>query len=343
VKSPFLLPLHLLLWCAVFLLAFTAVTVVAAWVPRAADAPWEAAREVLARSPGYAQGCIPAALIPAIFLTALRVARNPVSRPFSLLLPPATAFCILFLGPMALGLLETAPTPASASPAGYLLPGALTMAEDEGGRGAVVVALRQDDGGARLEQIVVLRSAPADSRLAYYPTGSTVVVDDGALLRLASAAGGATAGQSAELRLRRLPVWGELTRPAAATSGLLRDLSFLDLELRRSKGESRLDSILLCASLASFLCFSGVLLRMTRWPLLSMVLLGLLWRGALALLRLLGEQVRPALASLIPGLVDGGAVARNLPALLLLVAAVLFFALDLVFVTFDFWKRELES
>lgn len=342
-KSPFLLPLYLFSLFALFLLAFTAVTLVAVWIPRAADAPWEAAGEALEMSGTYALSCLPAALLPAAFLTALRVARNPVSRPFSLLLPPAAAFCILFLGPMALGLLEPGGPSTSSSPAGYILPGALTVAEDESGRAAVVIASREEDGGTRLADIVVLWSSPAESRLAYFPTGSAALVGDGAVLRLARATGGAKADQGPEIRLRGLPVWGEMTRPAAATSGLVRDLSFLDAELRRAGSVSRLDSVLLCLSVASFLCFSGVVLRMTRWPLLSITLLGTLWRGALAAFRLIGEELRPALESVIPGLAGGGAVARNLPALLLLLAAVLLVALDLVFVSFDFWKRELES
>jgi hypothetical protein len=198
---------------------------------------------------------------------------------------------------------------------------------------------RQEDSGARLADIVVLRGSPAESRLAYFPAGSAVVREGGARLRLAA---GVKEKAAVELRVPGLPVWGEVTRPGAVTSGLLRDLAFLNAELRRAGGDSQIDSILLCASLASFLCFSAVILRMTRWPLLSIVFLGALWRGALAALRLIGEEVRPALQSAFPGSAVGGVVSRNLPALILLVAAALLVALDLVFVSFDFWKRELE-
>lgn len=343
VKSPFLLPLYLLSLFALFLLAFTALAMVGAWAPRSAETSESAAALVLERSALYAEACVPAALLPAVFFTALRVARNPVSRPFSLLLPASTAFLILLLGPAALGLLGSRVLPAlpAVSPAGYLVPGALTAAESTSGAQAVVLVQRQYDGGRRLEDVVILRDSPADSRLLWYAEGRAEATDNGALLRLGSGAGATREGPPLEVRISGLPVAAQLILPAESTARLLEDLGFLNAELGRAGAESRLDSILLCAAIASFLCFSAVLLRMTRWPLLGIVLLGALWRGALVGFRFAGEQIRPAVAALLPG--SAGFVARNSPALLMLALAGIALAVDLVFVAFDFWEREIAS
>jgi hypothetical protein len=341
VKSPFLLPPYLASFCALFLLAFTLFAMAGAWLPLSSGAPAEAAELVLERGAAFAESCLPAALLAAAFLTALRVARNPISRPFSLLLPAATMFLILSLGPLGLALLGSRDGPALPAPApsGYLVPGALLTVETPDGRTAVLTVSRLEDEGARLEDVVLLRDAPGESRLAWFRGGTAAATDDGAILRLGQGASEPRSAAAAEVRIRRPPIRAEISRPGELADGLLADLGALGDELRRAESDSELDSILLCAALAAFLSFSAVLLRMTRWPLFGIVLLGVLWRFALAGLRLAGEGLRPALGTLLP--VSAGFVARNSPAILLLAVALLALVVDIVFVPFDHWRREL--
>lgn len=332
VKSPLLLPPYLLALFLLFLLAFSLLAMLADWLPRSSEAPAEQAGRVLQRGAAYAESCLAAALLPAALFTAIRVARNPVSRPLSLLLPSATMFLILLLGPAGLALLGSRDAPAlpAVPPSGYLSPGAFVEAESPDGRPSLLLVSRLEAGGTRLEDVVLLREAPASSRFSWYAGGTATATEDGTLVRL---------GRNVVERIGGAPIWTELTRPGEPGAGLLEDLGSLGEELRRAEREAELDSILLCAALASFLCFSAVLLRMTRWPLFGIALLVVLWRFCLAGLRLAGEVVRPTLGSILPA--SASFLTRNLPALLLLAAALVALAVDLVFVSFDYWEREL--
>jgi hypothetical protein len=340
VKSPFSLPLFLLAFLVLFLAGFSGIALMAAWIGRAGDSPVEAAREVLASGAAYVRLCLPAALLPATFLTALRAARHPVSRPFTLILPVATVFALLYFAPMGLRLFEPSAPAADSrpSPGAYLRPGVLTEVGGPGVRGRILVAARASEGGSLLEDLVVLSPQPPESRLSYAPRGALALGPSGAAVRL-EGAGTAVS----ELDVGSATVWEQMVEPSEATSALIADLRYLDGELDAASAASELRSVLLCVSLAALLCFSTVLLRMTRWPLFGFVLLCLLWRGALVAIRFVGETVRPGLAQLLPGTAVGSFVADNSIALLLAAAGALFLVVDLLFVSFDFWKREIEA
>jgi hypothetical protein len=153
----------------------------------------------------------------------------------------------------------------------------------------------------------------------------------------------AQSGGRRELRIAGNPAWARIAEPSGSTAALIRDLGYLNVELERAGDTTQLNGVLLSAGLAAFLCFSTAVLRMTRWPLLGFVALGSLWRGALAGIRFVGEVAGPALAPFVPPSGPGSFLVQHAAAIGLLVVGAVFLVLDLLFVPFDLWKREIDT
>lgn len=338
-KSPLLLPLYLLAVFLVFLLGFTAVSMLWMWTEWAPYGLKLAARAVLERGVSLVSACVPIALLPSLLVTALRVARNPVSRPFSLLLPLVTAFCILYFGPLGL---DAIPAAAPAAPpqgiAAYLREGVFAT---DGGTLANRTVVRADlvvpgEGGAVMKDIVVAHSGGDAPRLSWFGDGRATLEGEEIVVRSAG-----TSGAEALATLPAHPLYADLVKPSPGTIRFLDELGALNRELYAPVDQT--SSVLIAAGVTVFFWFSCFLLRTTRWPLLSVVLLGLLWRGALAAIRFLAEVVRPGLTDLLSGEGLGSGLAAQTVSLTLLAAGLVFLVVDLVGTKFDFWKKEIEG
>jgi hypothetical protein len=349
VKSPFLLPLYLVSVFLLFLAGFTLATMLWAWIGLAPHGSQVAMRAVLEDSAALVEQCLIAALLPALFLTAVRVVRNPVSRPFSLLLPVVTAFCLLYFVPRGLRAL---PRPAGEAAAvvvtssAYLPAGVLVTNGATGARRTTLLARRvapvaaepeMDD--AALEDVVAFRAEPPERHLSYYPRGRASLAGDEVVVRLEDP--GSAEREGVVVRVPAHSTFRALVEPSASTGRLLADLEITRRELDRDATE--LGKVGFVLGLTSFLWFSAFVLRMTRWPLLGFVLLGLLWRGALIAVRFTVEVVRPGLEQLVRGMAVGPLLSQEATSLLLIAGAILCLAFDLLFVRFDFWKREIEA
>ena len=337
-RSPFLLPLYFVSVFLIFLLCFTLVAMVGEWVGLAPQGAAEALDVVLARSPTTVENCLAVALLPAVLFTSLRAARNPVSRPFSLLLPAATIFCLLYFGPMALRLASSPePSPAAPSPSvlSYLRPGVLTADGGIGvsGRILLVRSVEETVEGASLADAVVVRGSPADSRLTYHARGSAAIEAGVPTVRFPGEV----------IRLPTVPLFEKIVKPADTTASLLGDVAALSDELRRASASSEREAIFLCLGLSLFLWCSSFVVRLTRWPLLSFALLALLWRLALTAIRFVVETLRPALADALPPSGAAEVLLGGLPAFLLFLAGLFCLGVDVLFVRFDFWTREIEA
>jgi len=337
VRSPFVLPVYIVVVFLIFLLCFSLVAMAGELTALSSGGLAGALDVVIGRSPSTVRSCLAVALFPTVLLGALRAARHPLSRPFTLLLPIAAVFCLIYFAPMALRLVEGGGAAGRAPSQGvlrYLRPRVLATGEGAGGGRLVVYAggVEESSAGASVSDAVIVRASPPDSRLEYYASGTATVQDGGVVLRF----------PDREVSLRAEPLLLRAAQQSTLTADLLSDLRTLNDELRRAAESSELESIFLCLGLSVFLWGSSFVVRLTRWPALSFSILVILWRGALLAFRFCVETVRPAFAELLgteAALSTGGA----LPGLFLLLLGLLCIAGDLLFVRFDFWTREIET
>jgi len=94
-----------------------------------------------------------------------------------------------------------------------------------------------------------------------------------------------------------------------------------------------------CGALSLFVTASGFIVRAGRWPVLGILLLLAVWRGAFALQRLFDGEVGEEIAKLV----DNPTIDALLPSAVFLVLGLLFVIVDAAFVPYDLWKREIEA
>jgi hypothetical protein len=79
-----------------------------------------------------------------------------------------------------------------------------------------------------------------------------------------------------------------------------------------------------------------MLLRITRWPLLNMMLLGIATRAYFSLYHLLAVSFSPQLAQIVTDVL----VARMFPSVAFVGLAVIFLLVDILFIPSDRWQSE---
>lgn len=332
------LPALFLFFLVLLLLLVAGVDLLATWGEGLSAGREEALALTGARLLPALRDALPVSVLLALVLLLFSTSLRPGSRFLSLLVPLTVSFVLLAFGYQALEGLESRLESGRAeamieapSPERYLVEERFTRTGEQ-----VLYLSELED--AALRGIVLFDSQAGPRKLRYFPSGQVQVAGAGVRMRL----GGATQ----ELTLE--PVYAGLFRPegevrpeALARPGpvigpLLQDIRLLNGVLARLFQESRPAFLLLCFALVFAFHTAGLLLRLSRWPLLNVVIALLVLRGYLYLVRLLGHDMTEQLGKVFP---NPGAV-RCVPALILLVLGVLFLLIEVLFIPRGRRRRE---
>jgi hypothetical protein len=261
-------------------------------------------------------------VVLSIVLLGLRLVRKPLSRFTALLIVLGMGYVVLVNGMLWIRPLARASGEVRDSALQYLPPSTFVRI------GERLVNVRSLDG-AHARAILIFDPSGTVQRFTVSREGTAVISGDA--LRLT------TAGP-APVTITGTPdlSWTSVFAADRFTQLFLRDVGSMTSDFQRLMETSRPEFLASSFALVFLCAASLMLLRLTRWPLVNVMLLGIAVRGWFSLYHLLAGSFAPQLARVV----TDSFVARMFPAAAFAALAVLFLLVDILFIPADRWASE---
>jgi hypothetical protein len=261
-------------------------------------------------------------VILSIVLLGLRLVRRPFSRFTALFIVLGVGYIVLVNGMLLLRPLAGA-APAAQVTARQYIPSSTFVRV---GERMVNVRSLVD---TRARAVLVFDPARADVKFSVSPE-ATVVVSGGAFRLTTSGPSPRTITGSPDLS------WTSVFAPDRFTSAFLQDIATMTTDFQGLLVRARAEFFAASFALV-FLCTASLmLLRITRWPLVNIMLLGLAMRGYFSLYHFLAVDFAPRLAQVVTDTF----AARMFPTAAFLGLGVLFLLVDIIFIPGDRWVSQ---
>jgi hypothetical protein len=261
-------------------------------------------------------------VVLSIVLLGFRLVRRRFSRFIALLIVLGVSYIALVNGMLLLRPLAGASPAAGVTPAQYLPPSTFVRV------GERMINVRSiSDTHARA--ILVYDPARGDARFSVYPEG-TAVVTTGVLTITASSPGPLSINGTPDLP------WTSVFATDRFTELFLRDVRTMTSDFQGLLVTSRAEFFASSFALVLLCAASLMLLRITRWPLLNIMLLGIAVRGYFSLYHLLAVSFAPQLRQVV----TDAFVTRMFPSAAFAGLAVIFLLVDILFIPADRWVSE---
>ncbi len=319
-KEPLKLPFVFLfiLLCVTFVLAV--LNVLATWGMYDAVLRPFSLRYAVQRFPRSLFDVTIPSVVLSIVLLGFRMARKPFSRFLGLLIVLVAGYVVLVNGMYGLRSLSASVPPLRETPRQYI--GASTLTPF----GGKIIAVRSIDP-AGFRDLLVFDPSRTQDRFAMYPAGS--------IMTRAGTVTFTAAGVKMTLTGTPAPAAAALFAPDRFTAAFLGDLHTLTDDFERLMGGQPAIFFAACFSLV-FLCTASlVLLRITKWPLVNIMLLIIAVRGYFSLYHLFAVTLAPRIA----GVVADPLAARMAPSAAFAAIAVILLLIDIIFIPADRWKN----
>jgi len=320
VKEPLKLPFIFLFVLLCTTLVLAVLDLLAGW--GAHDSATQAFSFAYAarRFPGSLFAVTIPSVVFSIVILGFRMARNPISRFVGLLIVLAVGYVALVNGMIWFHTLGASTTAAARTTVPAISPSTFVRL---GGRVVSVESITPTSA----RNVLVF-----DSRQT--PAGFTLSPSAGASV----AANALTLTPSNAPPLSGSPdlAWTGVFAPDRFTEAFLRDVQTITADYAALMARS-LPEFFIASLALVFLCAASLmLLRLTRWPLVNIMLLVIAGRGYFWLYHLLAAQLAPQVARIV----TDNLVARLFPAMVLAVIGVILLLIDILFIPADRWARE---
>lgn len=271
---------------------------------------------------------LPVSILISLAALFIRILIKPGSRFFSFLFPLGTAFAVLIFGYYFLNEISPHSEKRAVKAERFLLPGKFT----ELGGYTVYTESLQDGEAANLILIEDKKSGIENERkkFNFYSRVEIKADAQGITLHPLNEKG---------VKINARPVYSFIFQEEPRLSSLFRDIGLLNAELDRQYHNSRTGFLILSFSLVFFCVASSVFMRISRWPLLNFIIVLLILRGIFSLFRFLKTEIILELKKVLADspLID------SLPAMIFLFLGLVILFIDLVFVDYNFWQREIQG
>ncbi len=319
-KEPLKLPFVflLILICVTFVLAV--LNVLATWGMYDSALRAFSLRYAVQRLPRSLFDVTIPSVVLSIVLLGFRMVRKPFSRFLGLLIVLVAGYVVLVNGMIWFRTLSASVPPLQETSRQYIEPSTLTRF---GGR---LIAVRSIDN-AGFRDLLVFDATRSQDRFTLYPSGK--VVTRNGTVTLSATGKQMTLTGTPELATTAL------FAPDRFTAAFLGDLHSLTVDFERLMSGLPGVFFIACFSLI-FLCTTSlVLLRITKWPLVNIMLLVIAVRGYFSLYHLFAVTLAPRVA----GIIADPLAARMAPSAVFAAIAVLLLLIDIIFIPADRWKN----
>ncbi len=261
-------------------------------------------------------------VVLSIVLLGFRLARKPFSRFTALLIVLGVGYIVLVNGMIVVRPFAAASAGMRESPRQYFPPSTFVRV------GERLINVRSM-GDTRARGILLFDPARAQGRFEVAAEG-TAAVRGGLLTLVTSGPRPVTISGTPDLS------WTSVFAADRFTAAFLRDIRTMTSDFQGLLETSRAEFFASSFALL-FLCTASLmLLRLTRWPLVNVMLLGIAVRGWFSLYHLLAVTFEPQLAQVV----TDRFVARMFPSAAFVALAVLFLLVDILFIPGDRWVSE---
>ncbi|HEB11394.1 MAG TPA: hypothetical protein ENI06_09310 [Spirochaetales bacterium] len=271
---------------------------------------------------------LPVSILISLAALFIRILIKPGSRFLSFLFPLGTAFAVLIFGYYFLNEISPHSEKRAVKAERFLLPGKFT----ELGGYTVYTESLQDGEAANLILIEDKKSGIENERKKFNFYSRVEIKADAQGITLHPL-------NEKEVKINARPVYSFIFQEEPRLSSLFRDIGLLNAELDRQYHNSRTGFLILSFSLVFFCVASSVFMRISRWPLLNFIIVLLILRGIFSLFRFLKTEI---ILELNKVLADSPLI-DSLPAMIFLFLGLVILFIDLVFVDYNFWQREIQG
>ena len=261
-------------------------------------------------------------VVLSIVLLGFRLVRRRFSRFTALFIVLGVGYIVLVNGMIWIRPLAGAAPAAAVTPEQYITPSTFVRVGDR------MINVRSLNG-SRARAVLVFDPARDGARFTVSP-GGTAVTAGGALRLTTTGPRPLTIAGEPDLS------WTGVFAADRFTSLFLRDIRTMTADFQGLLAASRAEFFASSFALV-FLCTASLmLLRLTRWPLVNIMLLGLAVRGYFSLYHLMAVSFAPQLAQVVTDRL----VARMFPSVAFAGLAVLLLLIDILFIPGDRWVNE---
>jgi hypothetical protein len=263
-----------------------------------------------------------ASVVLSIVLLGFRLSRRRFSRFIALLIVLAVGYITLANGMLLLRPLAGASPVAGMSPGQYFPPATFVRV------GERLINVRSlSDTHARA--ILVYDPSRDGARFSVSPDGTAVITAGAVRLTTSGPTSQSISGTP------DLP-WTSVFAADRFTDLFLRDVRTMTSDFQSLLVTSRAEFFASSFALVFLCAASLMLLRITRWPLLNIMVLGIAVRGYFSLYHFLAVSFAPQLAQAV----TDSFVARMFPSAVFIGLAVIFLLVDILFIPADRWVSE---
>ena len=261
-------------------------------------------------------------VVLSIVLLGFRLVRRRFSRFTALFIVLGVGYIVLVNGMILVRPLAGAAPAGAVTPEQYITPSTFVRVGDR------MINVRSLSG-SHARGVLVFDPAREGPRFSVSAEGTAIAA--GGALRI-------TTGGPRPLTISGDPdlSWTDVFAADRFTALFLRDIRTMTADFQGLLATSRAEFFASSFALV-FLCTASLmLLRLTRWPLVNIMLLGFAVRGYFSLYHLLAVSFAPQLAQVVTDRL----VARMFPSVAFAGLAVLFLLVDILFIPGDRWVTE---
>jgi hypothetical protein len=261
-------------------------------------------------------------VVLSIVLIGFRLARKPFSRFLGFLIVLVISYAALVNGMIWFRSLSTSTRSAQGTAAQYIRPSTFLSIN-----GVLINASAVE--GSSLHGLLVFDASHPMQRFTVYGTATAGV---------RAAAVTLSAPGRPPLNITGTPelAWTGVFAADPITNAFLRDIRTLSDDYERLLSSSLAQFFAACFSLVLLCTASLMLLRVTRWPLLNIMLLIIATRGWLSLYHFLAVRLAPQ----IGGVITDKLVATLFPSGVTAGLGVILLLVDILFIPADRWVKE---
>ncbi len=278
--------------------------------------------------PAIIRDVIPIGSIISLLFIFLRILKKPGIHFFSFLLPLITSFCVLFFGIISINMVIT-PVEDNITIENYIKPNKFLFFDNN-------ILYTDTLTGNTIHNAILIDSnnlflnSENDTEVYKFIEQANVTIDENNI--------NINTGYDSFSLSTKSYYSGFYTTDETAEY-IFSSISLINKELNAFYSRNIIEFAVLCFSFVFIIMASNVFMRITRWPLFNFFVVMFMTIGAILLYNFLKNQIVMEFFSDI----SDSFFLRLLPCFSLIIIAVLFLLIDIIFIPFNFWNKEIEN
>ena len=282
--------------------------------------------------PTIIRDVIPIASLVSLLFIFLRILKKPGIHFFSFLLPLITAFCVLFFGIISINMVVS-PVDKDISIENYIKPNKFLIFDNN-------ILYVNSMSGNTINNAILFNNTDLFLNLNISTNMEKPVYQfiEQAQVSIADDTININKGNwSASLNIKSY--YSGFYSTGKTMEYVLSGISSINIELNDFYNRNIMEFAILCFSFVFIIMASNVFMRISRWPLFNFFVVVFITIGSILLYNFLKDHIVLEFFSDI----SDSFFLRLIPCFCLIIIGVIFLFIDIIFIPFDFWKKEIEN